>query len=249
MALEYHRRGWSIVPIRAGTKKPPKGFRWRQYQKRRPTEDDLRFWFADRDDLGLAVILGEISGGLVCRDFDDLQSYRRWSRAHGDLARMMPAVATARGRHVYFRAPVSWCVFYDLRPQEEGEYRGDCKHYCLLPPSPHPGGSEYKWGVPLSEDAVPFIEDVVAAGLLPGESSSPHETQKAQGSHRWWLGGRRRLIARYTCPRVGERQSRKLSAAPYRQDREHAEPKYSNSHAASSSCRSSSTCRPRRSTA
>jgi len=24
-ALEYHQRGWSIIPIAAGTKKPPKG--------------------------------------------------------------------------------------------------------------------------------------------------------------------------------------------------------------------------------
>ncbi|MHC4179893.1 MAG: bifunctional DNA primase/polymerase [Planctomycetota bacterium] len=182
IALEYHRRGWSIISIKAGTKKPPKGFRWSKYRKRQPTEEELRDWFAYRDDLGLAVILGEVSGGLVCRDFDDLESYQRWRRAHRDLARMLPTVETARGRHVYLRAGASCWLFRDLRPQEEGEYRGDRKHYCLLPPSPHPDGSQYTWLVPLPEGDVPLIEDVVGAGLLPQEFFSLDETQKAQGS-------------------------------------------------------------------
>ena len=178
-ALEYRRRGWSIIPIAADTKKPPRGFRWKQYQKRPPTEDELREWFAHRDDLGLAVIFGEVSGGLACRDFDDLPSYRRWQRSHGDLARMLPTVETARGRHVYFRAPKSGHVFKDLRPREKGEYRGDSGHYCLLPPCHHPDGPEYRWLVPLPEGDVPSIEDIVAAGLFSGGD----ETQKAQGSH------------------------------------------------------------------
>jgi len=79
MALEYYRRGWSIIPIASATKKPPKGFRWSKYQKTRPTEDELREWFADRDDLGLAVIFGDVSGGLVCRDFDTMAGYERWA--------------------------------------------------------------------------------------------------------------------------------------------------------------------------
>jgi hypothetical protein len=187
-ALEYRRRGWLIIPIAVGTKKPPKGFRWKRYQKRLPTEGELREWFADRDDLGLAVIFGEVSGGLVCRDFDDNQSYRRWERGHADLAQMLPTVATARGQHVYCRAPPSWHVFKDLRPEENGEYRGDSGHYCLLPPSQHPDGPEYKWLVPLPDGDVPLIEDVVGAGLLPGGVETCFRgvdvTQKAQGSHR-----------------------------------------------------------------
>lgn len=178
--LAYLRRGLSVIPITAGTKKPPKAFRWKQFQKRLPTENELRDWFADRDDLGLAVIFGEVSGGLVCRDFDDLVSYRRWKHAHPDLARMLPTVETARGRHVYCRAPPSQHVFKDLRPRETGEYRGDSKHYCLLPPSRHPDGPQYKWLVRLPVGELPFIEDVVAAGLFPAKD----ETQKAQGRRR-----------------------------------------------------------------
>jgi len=175
-----------VAPI--SRSKSPKGFRWKKYQTRLPTEQELCDWFADREDLGLAVIFGEVSGGLACRDFDDVDGYRRWKRFHPDLARMLPTVETARGRHVYFRAPPSQHVFTDLRPKEKGEYRGDSKHYCLLPPSQHPDGPEYRWLVPLPEGDVRFIEDVVGAGLFPGGSETIFRgvdvTQKAQGSHR-----------------------------------------------------------------
>ena len=158
-ALEYHRRGWSIIPIAAGTKKPPKGFRWKRFQKRRPTEQELHDWFEGRDDLGLAVIFGEVSGGLVCRDFDTMASYHRWSREHPDLADTLPTVATARGRHVYFRSNHRGIVH-----QDDGELRG--AGYCLLPPSVHPDGPTYKWLVPLPDGDLPLIDDIRAAGFL-----------------------------------------------------------------------------------
>ena len=175
IAIEYAGRGWSIIPIAQGTKKPPKYTRWRPCQTERPTEDKLREWFESRHDLGLAVILGKVSGGLVCRDFDDKPSYRRWRRAHPDLAADLPTVETADGYHVYFRAGPAHLIFRDLRPAEEGEYRGDSGHYCLLPPSRHPDGPEYKWLIPLPAE-VPFVADVAAAGLLLGVDV----TQKAQ---------------------------------------------------------------------
>ena len=185
-ALKYRRRGWSIIPIATGTKKPPKGFRWKQYQKKLPTEDELRTWFDGRDDLGVAVILGKASGGLACRDFDDLPSYQRWKKRHPDLAKTLPTVRTARGRHVYCRVPTTAQVFRDLRPNEKGEYRGGLGHYCLLPPSQHPDGPEYEWLVPLPDGDIPFVEDVVEAGLLPGGavpfSQGTDVTQKAQRS-------------------------------------------------------------------
>ena len=132
-ALEYLRRGLSVIPIAGKTKKPPRRFRWKKYQKTLPTEDDLRLWFDGRDDLGLAVILGAVSGGLVCRDFDTMESYDRWAADHPDLASLLPTVATARARHVYCRAPPAYHVFRDLG---DGEFRGAIGHYCVLPPSP-----------------------------------------------------------------------------------------------------------------
>jgi hypothetical protein len=161
-ALQYARRGWSIIPIRhkPGTDGKQAAVPWREYQKRRPTDSELHTWFGNERPVdGLAVILGRVSGGLVCRDFDDLAAYGKWAAEHPELASRLPTVETARGRHVYFRS--TWTGFKDLG---DGELRGDSKHYCLLPPSKHPGGRRYKWLIPLPDAPLPQI-DPYAVGL------------------------------------------------------------------------------------
>ena len=69
-ALGYLRRGWSIIPIGPGTKKPPGCIKWKRHQHDPPDEGQVRKWFGAETENGIAVILGEVSGGLVCRDFD-----------------------------------------------------------------------------------------------------------------------------------------------------------------------------------
>jgi hypothetical protein len=157
-ALAHQGRGWSLIPIKPGTKEP--ACTWKEFQRVRPTETQLHKWFGDHSSYGLAVILGAVSGGLVCRDFDTMESYNTWALAHPDLAAILPTIATVRGRHVYFIADD--LQFRDLG---DGEYRGD-SHYCLLPPSRHPEGTDYAWLTPLPDGPVPRVDDVVAAGLL-----------------------------------------------------------------------------------
>jgi len=179
-ALAYHRRGWSIIPIKTGTKKAACQ-RWKPYQNARPDKSQIREWFSSGKDYGLAVVLGEVSGGLVCRDFDTMEGYQRWAQEHPDLARILPTVATARGRHVYFRAPVAHLRFVDL---PDGEYRGDARHYCLLPPSRHPDGLIYRWQVPLPDGEIPFVEDVRAAGFLDQTPRATERTEEHRGQLR-----------------------------------------------------------------
>src|SRR4051812_13037587 len=78
-ALDLHQRfGWCVIPARG---KKPAG-RWKQYQRRRQDEDELRRLFAPPGVTGLAVILGPVSGGLVCRDFDTADGYRVWAQRY-----------------------------------------------------------------------------------------------------------------------------------------------------------------------
>ena len=172
-ALEYHRRGFSVLPIKPGTKRPACRS-WKPFQSERPDERRLHRWFSDHPDRGLAVVLGDVSGGLVCRDFDTMESYQRWVRDHPDLAKMLPTVATARGRHVYFHSDHRGIVHL-----EDGELRG--AGYCLLPPSRHPDGPVYRWLVPLPDGPLPFVENAHEAGFLPkNETQKAQKTQKAQ---------------------------------------------------------------------
>ncbi len=71
------RMGISVVPIPAnGTKCPL--IKWRVYQQRRATLDEMRRWFVGSQD-GIAFITGAVSNGLEVLDFDTRDIYVQWS--------------------------------------------------------------------------------------------------------------------------------------------------------------------------
>ena len=167
-ALEYRDLGWSIIPILAGAKKPPHWLKWKQYQECRADEHSLRSWF-DGKDHGLAVVLGDVSGGLVCRDFDEMGAYERWADDNAELAATLPTVATSRGRHVYFRTAGDSRV----KRTHAGEIRGS-GGYCVLPPSRHPSGAVYRWLIPPTR-TIPQV-DAIQAGLAGSGYTESAET-------------------------------------------------------------------------
>ena len=132
-ALDYAAIGLSVIPIRPNSKAA--AVHWKPYQQQRADESQLRQWFGNDGDRGIGVVLGQVSGGTCCRDFDVRASYERWAAEQRILAATLPTATTARGQHVYFRS--HFHGFVDLG---DGEYRGD-GHYCLLPPSRHPDGA------------------------------------------------------------------------------------------------------------
>jgi len=38
----------------------------------------IKRWFGNDKQNGIAVVLGDVPGGLVCRDFDDMEACGRW---------------------------------------------------------------------------------------------------------------------------------------------------------------------------
>ena len=125
---------------------------------------------------GLAVILGRVSGGLACRDFDLAASYHQWADNNSNLAKALPTVQTVRGFHLYFQGPEGFQTLSD------GEYRGDSGHYCLLPPSRHPTGQDYRWIVPLPDGDLPEV-DPLDTGLVPPIAQATQATQATQDTH------------------------------------------------------------------
>jgi Bifunctional DNA primase/polymerase, N-terminal len=173
-ALAYAARGWSVIPA---TGKKAGGL-WKPFQTQPADEETLGRLFGKKGITGLAVILGDVSGGLACRDFDQRSAYRAWARRHPGLARSLPTVQTARGAHVYFIGPEG---FVDLG--DAGSYRADSGHYTILPPSSHPDGPAYKWLVPLPDGPLPVIQDPVKAGLLPpGTRLAPAPSAHPRGA-------------------------------------------------------------------
>ncbi len=175
-AISYCRRGWSVIPVVGKRARFP----WKDRQKEAASEAYLLSCLRDRfsDITGLAVVLGEVSGGLACRDFDDEDAYLAWARAHPRLARSLPTVRTPRGRHIYFRGPETFAKFAD------GEYRADPKHFVVLPPSLHPSGATYIWQVPLPAGPLPQL-DPRRAGLIPSLSRDSSNKAHTHPLHGW----------------------------------------------------------------
>jgi hypothetical protein len=169
---------WSIVPIRNdGQGRKKAACKWEQYQTRRPSSEEIRHLFRRGDLTGLAVILGAVSGGLYGRDFDVMESYHRWATQYPGLARLLPTVATGRGRHVYayHGGQVRTIDFGD------GELRGE-NHYIVLPPSLHPSGRRYAWVVP---PRGPCAEVTIApdvAGLARSWCPKAEEQREQRGT-------------------------------------------------------------------
>jgi hypothetical protein len=64
---DYIGRGWSIIPIRGGDKRPL--IRWEPFQQTRADETTALGWFRTWPDVGIGVVTGTVSG-LVVLDVD-----------------------------------------------------------------------------------------------------------------------------------------------------------------------------------
>jgi hypothetical protein len=143
-ALDYLSRGWSVLPFRAGDKRPL--IAWTEYQHRRPTAAEVQAWFRETPNANVGIVTGEVSGVIVL-DIDPshggAESLSRIEREHGPLPRTVEAVTGGGGRHLYFAHPrrllrnrVALVPGIDVRGD------GGC---VVTPPSLHHSGHRYRW--------------------------------------------------------------------------------------------------------
>ncbi len=155
VSQNYH---WSVIPVRDKAS----SVKWEPYQERVPTEREIKEMFSQKGITGLAVITGKVSGGLAVRDLDFPKAYDLWREKFPQEAEKFPTVQTGRGYHIWFRVPPDFLSYLKL---DDGEYRGDSKHYTLIPPSLHPSGKTYEWKIPPSRE-IPFLQNPLLVGLL-----------------------------------------------------------------------------------
>lgn len=160
-ALEYHKRGWSIIPISFGGV-PPKGFKWGPCQSKRKTESELCELFGTGKYRSLAVVCGTVSGNLVVLDLDSEERCQWWRTEHADLAGSVPTAKTKRGLHIFFRAE-------PFRKRNGNDVDLLCEGaYVILPPSPNK-----KWLIPLDGE-LPLL-DPFEWGLEQFDITKPDE--------------------------------------------------------------------------
>ena len=156
-AEEYLAMGFSLVPVFPGRKEPFKKLlpkidgkpSWKPYQEARATIEEVQGWFKQYARLNMAVVCGNVSGGLVVIDFDiNMEvNWTRWREMTPPLSNRLPVVNTGKGKHVYLRYRGTAISTHLARTTVGGimiETRGE-GGLCMLSPSKHPNGNFYSW--------------------------------------------------------------------------------------------------------
>lgn len=108
-ATRYLDAGLCVLPAIVPEKRPALS-RWKQYQRRLPTAEELGRWFRSAD--GLCLTAGGVSGHLEMLDFDTgADRYAAWvalvqQRAPDLLAHLVVESTQSGGRHVVYRCAV-----------------------------------------------------------------------------------------------------------------------------------------------
>lgn len=169
-ALTYAASGLSVFPAYKN-KRPV--VKWQPFQEEIAGEAVIRRWFG-KGRYNVAVVCGEVSGGLVVLDFDHDASrvFPAWAEfvKSNYVLPNLPVVQTGRGYHVYYRCqePVNNTMLAGLPvpiPDKPGKFtripiietRGE-GGFALAPPSKHENGKVYTL---LQGDLgqVPFLDD------------------------------------------------------------------------------------------
>jgi bifunctional DNA primase/polymerase-like protein len=165
VALAAHQTGLSVLPIKADGSKQPALGRWKIYQERQPSLQEIAAWFRlPHVPVGLALVTGKVSGGLEALDFDDPAIYTAWLkyvRHDRTLASLYHLIATGYeeltpggGRHLlYCCAQIEGSQKLAARPVERPqrvktliETRGE-GGLIIIDPSGgtvHPSGKPYR---------------------------------------------------------------------------------------------------------
>jgi len=167
VALAYLDRGFSVVPQRAGDKKPC--VRWKPFQERLPTREEVTDWLTCQfPDAGLAVVLGPVSNLFVI-DVDGPEAHAALIARLG-AEPVAPKVISGSGKpsrfHLFFRHPAVATRAKITPWHPKLEFRGN-KGIVVLPPSRHKSGLRYQWapGQSLDDVALPEVPAAVLAAL------------------------------------------------------------------------------------
>lgn len=143
-AERYRARGWSVLPLRPGDKRPL--LQWETLQKVRPSTGDISEWFRRWPNANVGIVTGEISN-LIVLDIDPKHggdvALERLEHRFGPLPATVEAVTGGGGRHLYFVHPGR--IIHNRAGIAPGiDVRGD-GGYVVAPPSIHPSGRPYLW--------------------------------------------------------------------------------------------------------
>ena len=70
----YRKLGFSIIPLKYGDKIPDAsvlpGRKWEPYMQRKPTDEEIAYWFFSGKKRNVGIVLGSVSNNLFVIDLD-----------------------------------------------------------------------------------------------------------------------------------------------------------------------------------
>lgn len=137
-ALKYLAQGWSVIPIKPGTKLPALAS-WLEYQKRLPTEEEVNRWWKKWPKANIALVCGEVSGVIVV----DIDPKSGGTTEGLELHPTLCSRTGGGGQHIFYKwnkdligAKVGIKAGIDIRSEAS---------YVVIPPSLHASGNTYEW--------------------------------------------------------------------------------------------------------
>jgi putative DNA primase/helicase len=167
-ARAYLARGWAVVPIQTGSKRPV----GRAWQNMRLIEEQLPEHFAGDSNVG--VLLGAPSGGLIDIDLDAPQAAYLAPRFLPSTAAIFGRASKEESHWLYTVKDLPSTAQHET-PAPEGAMLVELRStggQTVFPPSVHPSGEAIEWsgaGDPAAVDAQDLILRVgqlAAAALL-----------------------------------------------------------------------------------
>lgn len=144
----YLQQGVCLIPIGFKSKKPV--VEWKEFQKRKPTQEEIHRWF-NGEESNVAIVCGAVSDNLVVLDCDSQELFVNlsdtWLEKYGQrIDAMTPVVQTGGGGyHVYLKVKYKPQLFHPIG--EDRKHIPDIQSeggYVLAPPSTHPNGNPYR---------------------------------------------------------------------------------------------------------
>ena len=146
-ALRYYDAGFSAFPLKPQSKVP--AIMWKRFQTERADKAMLSNWWASMPEAGIAIVAGQISGGIAVLDVDHYE-FSAWLEKKIEALGTW-VVRTGSGKiHVYLKS-LSECVTTELKGGADNiflaDIRGDGQgmsgpSYLAAPPTLHPSTNE-----------------------------------------------------------------------------------------------------------
>ena len=158
-AISYAKMGISVFPIIPLSKKPAtkNGFK-----DATTNIEQIRRWWKDNPNYGIAIATGKVSGNIFVIDCDvdenmgyngyhALQDYCRENQV--EFPDTVMALSGRKGSHFYYRAKSGYCVKSRTGIIEGVDIRGE-GGYIICPPTIHPNGTAYEWEQDFNDIAI-----------------------------------------------------------------------------------------------